>query len=116
MRSMSLFCREHFKRFTMHPSKVDRKKLARLTDLPNVGKAIAGDFRLLGITEPEQLKGCCPFELYRDLCRKTGVQYDPCVIDVFMSVTSFMEGFEAEPWWNFTTERKRMLGTGRTGK
>lgn len=100
----------------MHPSKVDRNRLVRLTDLPNVGMAFAGNFRLLGITEPQQLKGRCPFELYRDLCMKTGKSQDPCVIDVFMSVASFIEGNDAEPWWNFTEERKRMLGAGRVPK
>jgi hypothetical protein len=36
------------------------------------------------------------------------VQHDPCVIDVFMLVVSFMEGGAALPWWSFTEQRKKM--------
>lgn len=93
----------------MNPSKVDRTRVVKLTDLPNVGKACAEDFRLLGIHQPGQLAGECPFELYEMLCEKTGARHDPCVIDVFMSVTRFMDGEEARPWWNYTAERKRLL-------
>lgn len=90
----------------MHPSKVDRSRLSRLTDLPNVGKAGAEDLRLLGIHAPGQLIGKCPFEMYQALCEKTASRHDPCVIDVFVSVTRFMAGEDARPWWNFTPERK----------
>jgi len=93
----------------MNPAKVVRSKVKQLTDLPNIGKASAEDLRVLGIRRPEQLVGKCPFELYERLCRKTGVRHDPCVIDVFMSVTSFMDGEPARPWWDFTDERKRRL-------
>jgi len=40
--------------------------------LPNIGKAMAGDLRLLGINHPRQLIGKDPFELHRELCPKTG--------------------------------------------
>jgi hypothetical protein len=33
--------------------------------------------------------------------------YDLCVLDVFISVTKFMRGGPATPWWKFTSERKR---------
>lgn len=93
----------------MHPAKVDRERLSRLTDLPNVGKATADDLLLLGIRTPAQLVGQNPMELYRRLCRKTGQRQDPCVIDVFMSLTEFMKGEPARPWWAYTEVRKRML-------
>ncbi|MGB8247435.1 MAG: helix-hairpin-helix domain-containing protein [Chlorobium sp.] len=93
----------------MNPSKVIRNRVSRLTDLPNIGKAIARDLVMIGISEPEQLSGRCPLEMYRDLCEATDTLQDPCVIDVFMSVTSFMAGNEALPWWHFTAERKRLL-------
>jgi hypothetical protein len=96
----------------MSPAKVVRSKVKQLTDLPNIGKASAEDLRVLGIRSPEQLAGKCPFELYERLCRKTGVRHDPCVIDVFMSVTSFMDGGPAKAWWDFTEERKRRVGEG----
>ena len=94
----------------MNPANVIRERTSKLTDLPNIGKAMACDLRLLGIVEPHQIEGRCPLEMYRDLCLKTGRRHDPCVIDVFMSVASFVAGNVAEPWWHFTAERKRLLG------
>lgn len=93
----------------MNPSKVDRTRVATLTDLPNIGPACAKDLRLLGIERPSQLGGRNPFEMYRLLCEKTASRHDPCVIDVFMSVTRFMAGEEARPWWAYTQERKQLL-------
>ena len=93
----------------MNPNKVDRTRVVVLTDLPNVGKASAEDFRLLGIHEPSQLEGKCPFEMYEMLCERTASRHDPCVIDVFMSVTRFMAGEEPRPWWAFTEERKQSI-------
>ena len=93
----------------MNPNKVDRNRLNKLTDLPNIGKAGAEDLRLLGIHRPSQLVGMCPFEMYMKLCDLTATRHDPCVIDVFMSVTRFMAGEEARPWWHYTEERKEAL-------
>lgn len=93
----------------MNPEKVSRSRLAKLTDLPNIGKAVARDLNLIGVFEPEQLLGRCPLEMYRDLCEVTETLHDPCLIDVFMSVTSFMAGNDALPWWRFTAERKHLL-------
>jgi hypothetical protein len=93
----------------VNPQKVRRDQLQELEDLPNVGKAMAGDLRIIGIDTPEQLIGRDAFEMHRALCEKTGHKQDPCVIDVFMSVVDFMHGGEARPWWTFTAERKRRL-------
>lgn len=93
----------------MNPSKVDRARLVALTDLPNIGKAGAADLQLLGIHTPAQLVGKDAFKLHEMLCAKTGVRHDPCVIDVFMSITAFMDGGAARPWWEFTAERRRLL-------
>lgn len=93
----------------MNPDKVIRECVRRLTDLPNVGKATASDLLLLGIRTPAQLADHCPLEMYRRLCQKTKQRHDPCVIDVFMSITEFMKGAPAQPWWHFTEERKRLL-------
>ena len=93
----------------MNPIKVNRTRMVELTDLPNVGKACAEDFRLLGIHQPSQLAGKCPFALYEMLCEKTALRHDPCVIDVFMSVTRFMAGEAPRPWWAYTAERKQAL-------
>jgi hypothetical protein len=90
----------------MHPDKVCREQLALLTDLPNVGPATARDLRLLGIHEPFQLRGQCPYTLFERLCTLTGTRVDPCVIDVFISITRFMDGERPRPWWFYTPERK----------
>ena len=99
----------------MNPNKVDRARLTQLTDLPNVGKATAADLRRLGFDTPEKLAGACPFELYERLCRICGQRIDPCVLDVFMSITRFMQGDTPRPWWAYTPTRKRMLGAGAPG-
>ncbi|NOR51113.1 MAG: mitomycin resistance protein [Gammaproteobacteria bacterium] len=86
----------------------NREKVSNLEELPNVGKAIAGDLHLIGIDHPRELIGKEPFQLYEKLCDITGQRHDPCVIDVFMSVVHFMEGGEPLPWWSFTAERKKI--------
>ena len=96
----------------MHPNKVDRTRLRALTDLPNIGPACARDLQLLGIHTPAQLVGRNPFEMYKALCEKTSTRHDPCVIDVFMSVTRFMAGEEPRAWWDYTPERKQHLAQG----
>lgn len=48
-------------------------------------------------------------QMYRELCVLTQQKHDPCVIDVFMSITRFMAGEPARAWWDFTAERKQRL-------
>lgn len=79
----------------------------RLEDLPNVGPAMAGDLRLLGIRAPRELAGRDPLALYRALSRATGTRQDPCVLDTFIAAVRFAEGGPALPWWHHTAERKR---------
>ncbi|UUZ51402.1 helix-hairpin-helix domain-containing protein [Massilia sp. B-10] len=55
------------------------------------------DFALLGYTSPAQLAGLDPLDLYRALCLASGQRQDPCVLDVFMSVTDFLVGRGAAP-------------------
>lgn len=91
----------------MNPAKVKRTKLNALTDLPNIGKAMAGDLVLLGINKPADLVGQDAVRLYEMLCDMTGVRHDPCVLDVMMSIVSFMAGKPPRPWWDFTAARKK---------
>lgn len=93
----------------MHPDKVSRERLRKLTDLPNIGKAGSEDLRLLGITHPSQLAGQCAFDMYERLCGITASRHDPCVIDVFLSITHFMNGEAAKPWWAYTEQRKAAI-------
>ncbi len=93
----------------MNPAKVDRNRLEQLTDLPNVGPAIAADLRLIGIESPADLAGRSPVGLYHGLSSAKGERQDPCVLDVFISITRFMGGEEPLPWWHYSAERKRMF-------
>jgi Pathogenicity locus len=93
----------------MSPSKVVRDDVLLLTDLPNVGTSLAGDLQLIGIQTPAQLKGRDPYAMYERLCEVTQRRHDPCVIDVFISVTRFMNGEPPAVWWQFTEERKKVL-------
>ena len=94
----------------MNPAKVVRAKVMQLTDLPNIGKASAADLRLLGIETPAQLLGQNPYQMYRTLCDKTGQRHDPCVLDVFLSITRFRAGDDPYGWWYYTEERKQTYG------
>ena len=87
----------------------NRKNLSTLEELPNIGKAMAGDLQLIGIEHPKKLIGKNAFDLFDQLCVTTSKKQDPCVIDVFMSVISFMEGGKARPWWAFTEQRKQFI-------
>lgn len=93
----------------MNPAKVIRERVKTLTDLPNIGRAMAEDLQLLGIQNPEQLKGRDPYALYQELCIATGQRQDPCVLDTFISITRFMDGDEARPWWAYTAGRKAAM-------
>jgi hypothetical protein len=91
----------------MHPEKVRRETTKTLTDLPNIGPSMARSLRQIGINKPEQLVGRDPVQLYGALCEATGSRQDPCVLDVLMSVTDFMNGGEPKVWWAYTPERKK---------
>jgi len=91
----------------MKPERVDRGRLVRLTDLPNVGKAVEKDLQLLGFRAPQQLIGHCPFRLFERLCEITGERHDLCMLDLFLSVADFLDG--PRPWWEFTPLRKRLF-------
>lgn len=94
----------------MNPTRVVREKVLLLTDLPNIGPSIADDLRRIGITSPGQLAGKNPLDLYHALYHQTGGRQDPCVLDVLISITRFMDGAEPRPWWDYTEERKKRYG------
>lgn len=70
----------------------DRNTATELTQLPNIGPAMAASLRLVGVQQPKDLIGKDPFQLYDTLCSKTTRKQDPCVIDVFLAAVDFMEG------------------------
>jgi hypothetical protein len=95
----------------MNPSKVERSKTRVLNDLRNIGPAIAEDLQVVGIHTPLDLVGKNPLDLYNRLNDTTGTRHDPCVLDVFMSVTDYMAGNDAQPWWAYTRRRKELLAS-----
>ena len=93
----------------MSPSKVVREEVVLLTHLPNIGPSLAGDLRLIGIQTPAELTGRDPYALFEALCEATQQRHDPCVLDIFISVTRFMNGGPPAVWWQFNKERKKTL-------
>jgi hypothetical protein len=91
-----------------------RTDVARLVDIPNVGRATAGDFVRLGITRPGDLVGQDAYALHARLEALTGVRQDPCVIDVFLAAIDYMAGAPAAPWWRYTPVRKAYLAAARS--
>jgi hypothetical protein len=89
--------------------------VARLEEIPNVGPAIAGDLRRLGIMSPADLLGRDPYAMYDELCRLTGQHHDPCLLDTFIAAVRFMAGEPSRPWWKYTAERKRQLAARNGG-
>jgi hypothetical protein len=92
---------------------IPRSEFTDLEQLPNVGPATARYFKRVGVSRPVHLVGRDPYALYEELCRVAGVQYDPCLLDQFISAVRFMDGETAAPWWEYTTERKRTLALRR---
>jgi hypothetical protein len=79
--------------------------------LPNVGPAMAGDLRALGLQHPREMAHRDPFVLYQALCAHSGKRQDPCVLDTFMAITDFMRGAAPAPWWTYTAQRKVLYGS-----
>ncbi|MBC7683516.1 MAG: helix-hairpin-helix domain-containing protein [Ferruginibacter sp.] len=84
-----------------------------LTDIPNIGPSIAQDLRGLGITTPAQVAAMDPLAVYDALRDPMGQRHDPCVLDTFMAAQAFMNGGPRQPWWDFTAQRKVLLGAKR---
>ena len=80
-----------------------------LEEIPNVGKRIAADLRLLNIELPAGLRGQDAYVLYDRINALKGERQDPCLLDVFIAAVRFVEGGPPLPWWAFTAERKAAL-------
>jgi pathogenicity locus Cdd1 protein len=88
--------------------------MTRLEDLPNVGPKIAAKLKQLGILVPADLVGRDPYALFDELGARTGKRHDPCLLDVFIAATRFMDGDAEKPWWAYTEERKARLAEERS--
>ena len=73
----------------------DRNTVSKMTDLPNIGKAISADLERIGLTHPKQLIGKDAYELHKLLCAELGRKADYCIIDAFLSAIAYMQGGEA---------------------
>ena len=87
----------------------NRTDIDNLYDIPNVGPATIKYLNILGINRPFELIGLNPYSMFRELCKVSGKQFDPCLADVFISAVKYMEGEPAQKWWYYTVERKRIL-------
>lgn len=87
----------------------DRFAYLELQKIPNVGPAVADDLLRLGIHTVEELAQQDPDDLYARLCALEGRRLDPCVRDVFASVTEYAKGEPARPWWEFSRQRNGEL-------
>ena len=85
----------------------------KLQEIPNIGPAMARDLLALGIEGLEDLVGRDPERMYADLCRRHGIRYDICVLDVFRAAVDFAEGKPAEPWWSYSRRRKAKERKGK---
>jgi hypothetical protein len=84
-----------------------------LTSLPNVGPAVARKLGGLGITHPGELRGQDPDALFERLCALDGRRHDPCLLDTFVAAVSYADGGPAQPWWEFSRERKARARASR---
>ena len=88
-------------------------EVRRLTDIPNIGQAMAADLVGLGLPTPAHVKAMDPLDTYNRLRDPTGQSHDPCVLDTFMAAHDFMNGGPSQPWWHFTAQRKALLAKTR---
>ena len=97
-----------------HPMKKHvSKQISRLEDLPNIGRSIANDLKAIGIKSSVELRKKAPLAVFNDLKETMGRRHDPCVFYTLLSVKHFFDTSESLPWWRFTTQGKKTLGTQR---
>ena len=78
----------------------------KLTDLPNIGKAISSDLMSIGISNADDLLSENPLKVFEKLRKVMGKRHDPCVYYTLLSVQHFGKTSESLPWWNFTEQGK----------
>ncbi|MEP6954678.1 MAG: helix-hairpin-helix domain-containing protein [Solirubrobacteraceae bacterium] len=77
-----------------------------LTQMPNVGPAVARKLERLGISRPEDLRGRDGAQLFAELCAQDGRGHDPCLLDTFVAAVAYVNEGDDRPWWEFSRERK----------
>jgi hypothetical protein len=84
----------------------DAGMTSRLTEIPNVGPAVARKLERIDVTGVEDLRGHDPEELFERLCALDGRRHDPCLLDTFVAAVAYADGGPARPWWEYSRERK----------
>ena len=77
-----------------------------LTEIPNVGPAVARMLERAGVMALDDLRGRDPEELFEQLCVLDGRRHDPCLLDTFVAAVAYADGGPARPWWEYSRERK----------
>ena len=84
--------------------------MRELSHLSGIGKAMLGDFQLLGVRSLSDLARQDPLELYQRLCTETGQRQDPCVYDTFRCAIEQARNPDLEAskrqWWYWSSVRK----------
>jgi DNA transformation protein len=80
-----------------------------LTELPNIGKAIAADLVSIGINSASDLVGRDSLAIFNALKEPMGLRHDPCVYYTLLSVQHFLITGDSLPWWKFTAQGKANL-------
>lgn len=87
--------------------------------IPGIGEALAGDLRVLGVEQVEQLVGHDPNVLYDRLCVHQGTKLDRCVLYVFRCAVYYATERQHDPelllWWNWK-DRTELDGKGSGGR
>lgn len=85
---------------------------SELLSLKNVGSATYEDLTKLGIHSIKELAKADPDQLFIELQNITRKKQDPCVWDVFAAIIHEAKTGVAQPWWEWTKERKKRQKNG----
>ena len=77
-----------------------------LTEIPNIGPAIARKLERIDVRGLDDLRGRDPEQLFERLCALDGRRHDPCLLDTFVAAVAYADGGPARPWWEHSRERK----------
>lgn len=80
------------------------QQATKFTDISGVGASIAVDLASLGYSQPSDLIGQNPEEMYERLMSQVGSHVDRCVLYVFRSAVYYASTAKPDPdkllWWN----------------
>lgn len=79
---------------------------SELTQIPNIGPAVARTLERIGISAPDDLRGRDGEQLFAELCARDGQAHDPCLLDTFVAATAYVNDGVDRPWWEYSRERK----------